>query len=322
MMCVYCRWHTTHDNDTVRRAADQNDTLFREESVSSGALMCVLVVRLCCCCCCLASLCQVSTDRVAAHPTQTRGCSQPARLPTAVSCLVAPHFVCALLTSPSIRFPFCAKHFANHNSMFMLRTFSSAEMHKKRLLACKSIYNSLSSQHSHDTFLPTARMSSGVRIITGTSRDRTPPNCYRWVAAHGVRCAKHRWPPTAARARACTGWELLLINRKSVRSKVAVVSWFFLFYVYIVFPFFFFFLNLFNFIIYITRWKYCLVSPLSLLCVVVRCLVVFFCVSCAISTFDWRSMFSAMSSMKPVVIEHMKQQSLTNIYWERWMILK
>merc|ERR1712000_717324 len=80
---------------------------------------------------------------------------------------------------------------------------SSAEMHKKRLLA--------------------SRMSSGVRIITGTSRDRTPPNCYRRVAAHGVRCAKHRWPPTAARARACTGWELLLINRKSVRSKYSFI---------------------------------------------------------------------------------------------------
>jgi len=31
-------WHTTHDNDTVRRAADQNDTLFREESGVDGAV--------------------------------------------------------------------------------------------------------------------------------------------------------------------------------------------------------------------------------------------------------------------------------------------
>ena len=38
MLCVYCRWHTTHDNDTVRRAADQNDTLFREESGVDGAV--------------------------------------------------------------------------------------------------------------------------------------------------------------------------------------------------------------------------------------------------------------------------------------------
>ena len=177
---MYIVGDTQHTTTTQCDELQTRTTRYSERRVvSTVPSLCVLVVRLCCCCCCLASLCQVSTDRAAAHPTQTRGCSQPARLPTAVSCLVAPHFVCALLTSPSIRFPFCAKHFANHNSMFMLRTFSSAEMHKKRLLACKSIYNSLSSQHSHDTFLPTARMSSGVRIITGTSRDRTPPNCYR-----------------------------------------------------------------------------------------------------------------------------------------------
>merc|ERR1712169_90879 len=111
--------HTTHDDDTVRRAADQNDTLFREESgvdcavvvcVGREAVLLLLLPRL-------------------VVPGQHRSRSSTSDTNAWLFATSAFTYCVCLCSGPS------------------------AEMHKKRLLA--------------------SRMSSGVRIITGTSRDRT-----------------------------------------------------------------------------------------------------------------------------------------------------